>query len=106
MFALGEYAREISFIDDELKIITKKFIYNSDNLRIELRNLGYKSFYIKASKKKNGINKNNSNFSKGIDSISNSSEISLGNPLSIFNDTKILCIYKNNQRPILCPENF
>ena len=26
MFALGEYAREISFIDDELKIITKKFI--------------------------------------------------------------------------------
>ena len=103
-YMLMNNSREIMFVDINLHIITRKFIYNTNNLRECLQNLGFKSYFIKP-------NKNNNNYSiSGLNEentiSSETSEVSLNDPYTIFMDETIKYIYNENQKPILTEENY
>ena len=99
-----EYSREISFVDDKKKQITKRFIYNTTILNAVLKNLGFKSYYVKL--KKEGVHKDNNTLNLPKEEPeSESSEVSL-DLFKIFNDNNIKYIFKENQRPILNNVNF
>ena len=98
-------AREITFINDENKIITKKFIYNPVNLIDSLKKLKFESYYIKLPKENTIKDNNIININEENESSSESSEVSL-DPFTIFNDESIKYIYSENKRPILNYNNY
>ena len=97
-------SRIISFVDDNHRIIYKKFICNPDILSKVLKELGFKSYYTRINKNSNNDNISNKEREKEIDSIN--SEISLGDPSIILNDESINVIYKDNIKPILREEKY
>ena len=107
---LDKYARIINFVDVNKRTITKKFIYNSQNLNDYLRKIEFKSFYIKfPCNKEQNINNINSEINEQNESSTESSEISeisLGDSLSIFTNEKIIYIFNENMNPILTKKNF
>ena len=98
-------AREITFINDENKIITKKFIYNPENLIDSLKKLKFESYYIKLPKENTIKDNNIININEENESSSESSEVSL-DPYTIFNDESIKYIYSENKRLILNYNNY
>ena len=104
-FIFENNAREISFVNEKSKKIIKRFIYNPDNLKSCLVDLGFKSYYVKIDKNKIVNNITNFNSIKEQESDSESSEVSL-DPFKIFLDNGINYIFNENQRPILNDENF
>ena len=105
LFNFENNAREISFVNEKTKKITKRFIYNSENLKNCLNDLGFKSYYVKKAKDKIDNNIINLDSIKPQESDSESSEVSL-DPFKIFIDHNINCIFNENQRPILNDDNF
>ena len=103
VYMLMNNSREIRFVNINLKIITRKFIYNIDNLRNCLYNLGFKSYFIKPNKNNNNnisdLNEENTNGTE-------TSQVSLNEPYNIFMDETIKYIYNENPKPILTEENY
>ena len=104
-YEIHDNAREIIFVNQQLKQIIKKFIYSTDNLTSVLKNLGFISYYVKSSNDKIDKNNNIINSIKEKESDSESSEVSL-DPYKIFFDNTIKYIYNENQKPILNEKNF
>ena len=104
-YEIYKNAREIIFVNKQHKVIIKRFIISTDNLRSVLKDLGFISYYVKSSNNK--IDKDNNIFTsiKEKESDSESSEVSL-DPYKIFLDNKIKYIYNENQKPILNVKNF
>ena len=107
-YMLMNNSREIMFVNINLKIITRKFIYNTNNLRKRLKDLGFKSYFIKPNKNNNNNNNNNSISSLNEENTigTETSEVSLNDPYTIFMDETIKYIYNENQKPILTEENY
>ena len=105
LYTIDKKSREIKFVDYKLKKITIKFIHNCDNLIESLKILGFTSYYVKLPKNKNEDSSIISSLNEENEISSESSEVSLSDPFSIFDNDKIKYIFNENQRPILTEDN-
>ena len=105
-YMIEKKSREIKFVDYKLKKITTKFICNCDNLIESLKKLGFTSYYVKLPKNKNDDSSIISSLNEENETSSESSEASLSDPFSIFENDKIKYIFNENQRPILTEDNY
>ena len=108
LYAIDKKSRKIKFIDYRLKQITIKFIHNCDNLTESLKNLGFTSYYAKLPKNKNKSDDSNiiSFLNEENETSSESSEVLLSDPFSIFDNYDIKYIFNEYLRPILTEDNY